>query len=339
MASFTAAARGARSSAARPARRPAATTRRPRRQVSEAALAASTLCLLNEERTSRGLRALRVNRRLSAAAEPAHQRHGAQALLLPHLALRQRRGRPYPPPGLPQRRPQLDDRREPGLGLWRAQHPAQDRAAVDGQPGPPPQHPDRPLPRDRASAWPDAHPWPPAPAAPPTPPPSARAADLPGARMAPAATDGQGTPDRHDAGPASRRPAYPDGDASRATGLTDAQQVAVTHPGGPLLVTGAAGSGRTTVLEQRLAWLAEQGAPRRPGAGPGRVPAGRRRPCARASYELVAPPYDELHVHTFAVVLRAAAARRGGRGRAGPRLRAGGARGPGGAAAGGAPSS
>ncbi len=37
-------------------------------QVSEDALADSTLCLLNEERTSRGLRALRVNRRLSAAA-------------------------------------------------------------------------------------------------------------------------------------------------------------------------------------------------------------------------------------------------------------------------------
>ena len=38
-------------------------------EVSEAALASSTVCLLNVERTSRGLRALRVNGRLSAAAQ------------------------------------------------------------------------------------------------------------------------------------------------------------------------------------------------------------------------------------------------------------------------------
>ncbi len=37
-------------------------------QASEAALASSTVCLLNRERTSRGLRSLRVNDRLSAAA-------------------------------------------------------------------------------------------------------------------------------------------------------------------------------------------------------------------------------------------------------------------------------
>jgi uncharacterized protein YkwD len=38
-------------------------------QTSERALAASTVCLLNQERTSRGLRALRVNGKLSAAAQ------------------------------------------------------------------------------------------------------------------------------------------------------------------------------------------------------------------------------------------------------------------------------
>ena len=38
-------------------------------QVSEDALAAGTVCLLNVERTSRGLRPLRVNGRLSAAAQ------------------------------------------------------------------------------------------------------------------------------------------------------------------------------------------------------------------------------------------------------------------------------
>lgn len=38
-------------------------------EVSERALESSTVCLLNRERASRGLRALRVNRRLSAAAQ------------------------------------------------------------------------------------------------------------------------------------------------------------------------------------------------------------------------------------------------------------------------------
>ncbi len=38
-------------------------------EVSESALASSAVCLLNVERTSRGLRALRVNGRLSAAAQ------------------------------------------------------------------------------------------------------------------------------------------------------------------------------------------------------------------------------------------------------------------------------
>jgi uncharacterized protein YkwD len=38
-------------------------------EASESALASSTVCLLNRERTSRGLRALRLNSRLSAAAQ------------------------------------------------------------------------------------------------------------------------------------------------------------------------------------------------------------------------------------------------------------------------------
>ena len=99
-----------------------------------------------------------------------------------------------------------------------------------------------------------------------------------------------------------------------ADGLTSAQQAAVSHPGGPLLVTGAAGSGRTTVLEHRLAWLAGQGA--RPdkllalAATPQAAQAMRSR-----LYELVPPPYDELAVHTFgsfcAALLRAEAAEAG----------------------------
>ena len=43
-------------------------------------------------------------------------------------------------------------------------------------------------------------------------------------------------------------------------GLNAAQLEAVTHPGGPLLVVGAAGTGKTSTLVERFAWLVEQGA-------------------------------------------------------------------------------
>src|SRR3954447_1025472 len=54
------------------------------------------------------------------------------------------------------------------------------------------------------------------------------------------------------------------GDAHRAyptvVSPTPAQLEAVTHPGGPLLVLGGAGTGKTTVLRERFAWLVrEQG--------------------------------------------------------------------------------
>jgi DNA helicase II / ATP-dependent DNA helicase PcrA len=82
-----------------------------------------------------------------------------------------------------------------------------------------------------------------------------------------------------------------------SAGLTRAQETAVVHAGGPLVVTGAAGSGRTTVLEQRFAWLVEQ------GAAPGRLLALASSPAAASAsrarlYELVPPPYDELRVDT-----------------------------------------
>ena len=42
--------------------------------------------------------------------------------------------------------------------------------------------------------------------------------------------------------------------------LSHAQRAAVEHPGGPLLVLGGAGTGKTTVLVERFAHLVAQGA-------------------------------------------------------------------------------
>ena len=47
--------------------------------------------------------------------------------------------------------------------------------------------------------------------------------------------------------------------ADRIAGLSDAQRAAVTHTGGPLVVLGGAGSGKTTALVSRFAWLVENG--------------------------------------------------------------------------------
>ena len=68
--------------------------------------------------------------------------------------------------------------------------------------------------------------------------------------------------------------------------LTAAQRRAVTHEGGPLLVLGGPGTGKTRVLVERFAWLVDQGVPpeelllvtrptraRRRAAPPGRGPA------------------------------------------------------------------
>jgi DNA helicase-2/ATP-dependent DNA helicase PcrA len=46
---------------------------------------------------------------------------------------------------------------------------------------------------------------------------------------------------------------------STLDGLTDAQREAVVHRGGPLLVIGGAGSGKTRTLAARFSWLVEQG--------------------------------------------------------------------------------
>ena len=43
------------------------------------------------------------------------------------------------------------------------------------------------------------------------------------------------------------------------TNLNIHQQKAVTHTGGPLLIVAGAGTGKTTVVTQRVAWLIAQG--------------------------------------------------------------------------------
>src|SRR5437773_3852919 len=49
--------------------------------------------------------------------------------------------------------------------------------------------------------------------------------------------------------------------AAAIEGLNAEQLAAVTHPGGPLLVLAGAGTGKTTTLSSRVAWLVEQGVP------------------------------------------------------------------------------
>ena len=80
---------------------------------------------------------------------------------------------------------------------------------------------------------------------------------------------------------------------------TPAQLEAVTHPGGPLLILGGAGTGKTHALVERFAWLVEQGTPagRDPGADVLDVRRGRR--CASGSRRACRAPYEELSVTTF----------------------------------------
>jgi DNA helicase-2/ATP-dependent DNA helicase PcrA len=82
--------------------------------------------------------------------------------------------------------------------------------------------------------------------------------------------------------------------------LTSAQREAVEHSGGPLLVLGGAGTGKTTVLVERFAFLTERNAPESVLA----LTLGDRGADAlRARVEdRLTVPYEELSVTTFSVL-------------------------------------
>src|SRR5919106_4029914 len=81
-------------------------------------------------------------------------------------------------------------------------------------------------------------------------------------------------------------------------GLNASQREVVAHSGGPLLVVGGPGSGKTRTLTERYAWLVEEGVPAEcvlaltfsdPAAA-----------AMRANLEaLLDRPYEELNVFTF----------------------------------------
>jgi DNA helicase-2/ATP-dependent DNA helicase PcrA len=84
-------------------------------------------------------------------------------------------------------------------------------------------------------------------------------------------------------------------------GLNRAQLAAVTHPEGPLIVLGGAGTGKTHVLTRRFAWLAEQGEPADSLLALAFSPSAAQRMRDELE-EVVEPPYEELHIGTFAAV-------------------------------------
>jgi DNA helicase II / ATP-dependent DNA helicase PcrA len=79
--------------------------------------------------------------------------------------------------------------------------------------------------------------------------------------------------------------------------LTDAQRAAVTHAGGPLLVLGGPGTGKTRVLVERFAWLAAEGV----AAEEILLVAGAPAPAGMLRTEVedaLDQPFGELAVHT-----------------------------------------
>ena len=81
-------------------------------------------------------------------------------------------------------------------------------------------------------------------------------------------------------------------------GLNRAQEAAVTHPDGPLVVAAGAGTGKTHTVVSRFVWLVDQGVPaERILALTFSAPAAAE---MRERLEAVLEaPYEELHVETF----------------------------------------
>src|SRR4051812_35237053 len=81
-------------------------------------------------------------------------------------------------------------------------------------------------------------------------------------------------------------------------GLNRAQEAAVAHADGPLVVVAGAGTGKTHTLVHRFAWLVDQ------GVAAERILALTFSPPAAADLRerleaLLEGPYEELHVETF----------------------------------------
>src|SRR3954471_7100916 len=81
-------------------------------------------------------------------------------------------------------------------------------------------------------------------------------------------------------------------------GLNRAQEAAVAHADGPLVVVAGAGTGKTHTLVLRFAWLVDQGVP------PEQILALTFSPPAAADLRerieaTLESPYEELHVETF----------------------------------------
>ena len=81
-------------------------------------------------------------------------------------------------------------------------------------------------------------------------------------------------------------------------GLNAEQRAAVTHPGGPLVVVAGAGTGKTTVLTRRFAWLVERGTPAEAILALTFSSFAAREMRERLEV-LLESPYEELHVATF----------------------------------------
>src|SRR3712207_5387194 len=83
-----------------------------------------------------------------------------------------------------------------------------------------------------------------------------------------------------------------------AAALSAAQLDAVSHPGGALLILGGAGTGKSSVLEERFAWLVGEGTA--PDAILALCPARPSAAAMRAALESrIAAAWEELWVSPF----------------------------------------